>query len=96
MVTSDVPIIAERPLYFNYTGYAGLSIPGGTDVLGATSLGTEYDFGYLDTTKNHNTWLTVLNNNSSSMQVTATYYPSRRRRPAREALRGGRQRARLH
>ncbi len=45
-------------------------------MLGATSLGTDYDFGYLDTTTNHDTWLTVLNNNSTPMQVTATYYPS--------------------
>jgi pro-kumamolisin-like protein len=73
VVTSDIPIIAERPMYFTFTG-AGLNVPGGTDVLGATSLGTQFDFGYLDTTANHATYLTVLNQNSSSMDVTVNYY----------------------
>ena len=75
VVTSDIPIIAERPMYFTYTGLAGYSIPGGTDVLGATSLGTQYDFGYLDTSQGHSTWLTILNQNSSDMSVTINYYP---------------------
>jgi hypothetical protein len=73
VVSSDVPIVAERPMYFTFTG-AGLNVPGGTDVLGATSLGTQFDFGYLDTTANHATYLTVLNPSGSSMDVTVNYY----------------------
>jgi len=73
VVTSDLPIVAERPMYFTFTG-AGLNVPGGTDVLGATRLGTQFDFGYLDTTANHATYLTVLNQNNNSMDVTVNYY----------------------
>jgi len=69
VVTAPVPIIAERPMYFNYFG-----IPGGSDILGATALNTQFDFGYLDTTANHATWLTILNQNSSQMTVTITYF----------------------
>ena len=75
VVTSDQPIVAERPMYFTFTGL-GLNVPGGSDTLGATSLGTQFDFGYLDTTANHATYLTVLNQNSSEMTVTVNYYAS--------------------
>jgi hypothetical protein len=74
VVTSDQPIVAERPMYFTYTGIAGLSIPGGHDVLGATSLGQDFAFGYLDTTARHATYLTILNQNSSALGVTVSYF----------------------
>ena len=78
VVTANVPIVAERPMYFFYTGHPNLSIPGGTDVLGATALGTQFDFGYLDTTNAsgavHDTFLTILNPQSSAMDVTINYY----------------------
>ncbi len=32
--TNSVPIVAERPIYFNYQGYTQLNWPGGHDVLG--------------------------------------------------------------
>jgi hypothetical protein len=73
-VSSDAPIIAERPMYFTFTGLQSYSIPGGTDVLGATTLGTQFDFGYLDTSAGHSTWLTILNQNSSDMTATVQYY----------------------
>jgi hypothetical protein len=69
VVTADLPIIAERPMYFTYG-----SIPGGSDVLGATALGQNFDFGYLDTSSNHDTWLTILNQNASSMTATIQYF----------------------
>jgi hypothetical protein len=74
VVNSDQPIVAERPMYFTYTGIAGHSIPGGTDVLGATQLGMSFDFGYLDTTSLHDTYLTILNQNNSPMTVTINYF----------------------
>lgn len=74
VVSSDIGIIAERPMYFVFTG-AGLSVPGGTDVLGATALATQFDFGYVDTTDQHATYLTVLNQSSGEMSVTVSYYP---------------------
>ncbi|HEX9069790.1 MAG TPA: hypothetical protein VF807_13540 [Ktedonobacterales bacterium] len=76
VVHSDVPIVAERPMYFTYTGLPGASIPGGSDVLGATSLGQTYDFGYLDTSAGHDTWLTVLNPQSTPTTVTVSYFPA--------------------
>lgn len=75
-ITSDQPIIAERPMYFTYTGIAGVSVPGGTDTLGATSLGTQFAFAYLDTTANHDTYLTILNQNSVAIEALVHYYPS--------------------
>jgi hypothetical protein len=74
VVISDVPIVAERPMYFSYTGLPGSTIPGGTDVVGATSLATQFDFGYLDTSPGHDTWLTVLNPNSTDMTISIRYF----------------------
>lgn len=75
-ITSDLPIIAERPMYFTYTGFPGVNVPGGTDTLGATTLGTQFAFAYLDTTAYHDTYLTVLNQNSVAIQALVQYYPS--------------------
>ncbi len=77
VVTSTQPIIAERPMYFIYTGMPGPAewkIPGGTDVLGATSLGTDFFFGYADTSALHDTWLTILNQNSATMTATISLW----------------------
>ncbi len=74
VVNAAQPIIAERPMYFPFTGLTGLTIPGGSDVLGATSLSQNFDFGYLDTTAGHATFLTILNQNSSLMTVTIQYF----------------------
>ena len=76
VVTSDQPIVAERPMYFTYTGLSGYTIPGGTDVLGLTQLQTQFNFGYLDTNSGHDTYLTVLNPNNSTMNVSVSYYHS--------------------
>ncbi len=78
VVNSDQPIAAERPMYFTYNLLGNNApIPGGSDVLGATQQSQQFDFGYLDTTAGHDTWLTVLNQNPgpNSMNVTIQYYP---------------------
>jgi putative amidase-like protein len=74
IVTSSLPIIAERPMYFTYTGLSGYTVPGGSDVLGATSLGTQFDFGYLDTSPAHATYLTILNPSNGSVTATVQYF----------------------
>src|SRR5262249_43230798 len=74
VVSSDEPIVAERPMYFTYTGLPGLRVPGGHDVLGATSLGQDYAFGYLDTTAQHATYLTILNQDSAALGVSVSYF----------------------
>jgi hypothetical protein len=73
-VVADQPIVAERPMYFTYTGMPGVSVPGGSDVLGATSLNSTFDFGYLDTGPGYDTWLTVLNHNPTDMTVKVRYF----------------------
>lgn len=77
VVQSDQPIVAERPMYFTY-GRAdhAWTVPGGTDVPGATALDTLYHFAYLDTSAQHDTYLTVLNPNNSAMTATVAYHSS--------------------
>jgi hypothetical protein len=59
-------------MYFNYHG-----IPGGTDVLGATSLGANFAFGYVDTTANHTTFFTILNPDPrNAMDAQLALYPA--------------------
>lgn len=77
VVTATEPIVAERPMYFTYTALSRpILIPGGSDVLGATQLGQDFDFGYLDTNAGHDTWLTILNQNTSPMTVSVQYFPA--------------------
>lgn len=75
VVQSDQPIVAERPMYFTYTrSDHAWTVPGGTDVVGANHLDTLYTFGYLDTSAQHDTYLSVLNPHSSAMTATVTYH----------------------
>ncbi len=72
IVTGTLPLVAERPMYFHFG-----TIPGGSDVLGATGLSTNFNFGYLDTTANHSTYLTILNPDpNNDMDVTIDYFPA--------------------
>lgn len=73
-VNTGPPIIAERPMYFNYNG-----IQSGTDVIGAAYPGTSYYFSEADSTQNstqnYSTFITMLNPSSSLTDtVTITYY----------------------
>ena len=63
-------VVAERPIYF--TNFRGIN--SGTDVLGATHLGTSFYFADVPTASNVNSYLTILNPNATSATVTATYY----------------------
>lgn len=70
-----VPIIAERPMYFNFHG-----IKSGTDVMGATNAtNTLFYFAEGDTRQSNpatnSTFITILNpSQTTSAQVTVTYY----------------------
>ncbi len=70
------PIVAERPMYFNYKG-----VPSGTDVLGATTPGTTYYFPYADTRQgsaSYMSYITMLNPSATqTAHVTITYYTGR-------------------
>lgn len=73
--TPAVPIVAERPMYFNYRG-----VKSGTDVLGATNAtNTTFYFAEGDNrhsgNANYSTFITVLNpSNIQTATVTATFY----------------------
>src|SRR5258708_21353978 len=75
IVTSDPPIVAERPMYFDW-----YNIRSGTDVVGATdATRTTFYFAQGDTTQNSNSnsseFLTMLNPSATATAtVTATYY----------------------
>ncbi len=64
-------VMAERPIYFvNYHG-----ISSGTDVAGATHLGTSFSFADVASNASHISYLTILNPpGGASATVTATYY----------------------
>lgn len=77
IVTSDVPIVAERPMYFNRPNDLSAS---GTDVLGATNASnTTFYFAAGDTqntsSDSSREFITILNPSSTNTAtVTATYY----------------------
>ena len=68
-VTAGKPIVAERPMYFNYKG----AWNGGHDVLGATAAGKEWYFAEGTTRGGFEEWLCLQNPNATGIQVTATY-----------------------
>jgi len=65
---SDLPIVAERPMYFNYGGWTG-----GSCVTGATALGTEYYFAEGTTRAGFAEYLTLQNPGASPISVAAAY-----------------------
>ena len=67
---NGVGIVAERPMYFNFRG-----INSGTDVLGATKLGTDFYFADIESQRNYSSFVTILNPpGGSAAHVTVTYY----------------------
>ena len=75
IVQSNIPIVAERPLYFNFHG-----INSGTDVVGATNANqTSFYFAEGDTrhdaTRTYSTYVTLLNpSTTQTAHVTINYY----------------------
>ena len=68
--TNGVGIVAERPMYFNFRG-----INSGSDVLGATKLGTDFYFADIESQRNYSSFVTILNPpGGSAAHVTVTYY----------------------
>jgi len=68
-VTSSQPIVAERPMYFNYNG----AWPGGSNVMGAASAQTQWYFAEGCTRPGFHTWLCLQNPTGSDAQVTIDY-----------------------
>ena len=68
-ITSDRPIVAERPMYFSFGG-----INGGHDVVGANSPSSTWYFAEGYTGSGFQQWLTLQNPNSTAATTTITYY----------------------
>ena len=72
-LTSDTPIVAERPTYFDYTGTGGWHWEGGHCVMGATTLWRQYYFAEGTTRGGFEEWLTIQNPGPIEISVNATY-----------------------
>ncbi|MBN2169508.1 MAG: hypothetical protein JW738_09710 [Actinobacteria bacterium] len=66
---SSIPIVAERPLYFNYRG----NITGGHDSCGTAFPSRRFYFAEGSTRDGFDTWITVLNPQDEPAQVVFTY-----------------------
>ncbi len=68
-VSSDRPIVAERPMYFNYNG----AWDGGHNVMGAGAPCTEWYFAEGCTRNGFHTWLCLQNPGDAAARVTLEY-----------------------
>ncbi len=68
-ISSDQPIVAERPMYFNYFGETG-----GSDVVGATTLLTDMNLAEGHVGQGFDEYLTFLNPNPQAATADVTYY----------------------
>jgi hypothetical protein len=72
-IDSTQPVVAERPMYFNYQGTGGWNWTGGHCVMGASSITNNYFFAEGTTRTNFEEWLTIQNPNPNPIVVNATY-----------------------
>jgi hypothetical protein len=70
---SSAPVVAERPIYFDYYGTIGHHWQGGHCVPGATELAQVYYFAEGTTRAGFEEWLTLQNPNPHAITVNATY-----------------------
>jgi len=68
-VEAGKPIVAERPMYFNYSG----AWAGGHDVLGANAASKQWYFAEGCTRGGFDQWLCLQNPNDTAVTVDATY-----------------------
>jgi hypothetical protein len=72
-VTSEVPIVAERPMYMVFNFGNGV-VAGAHDVAGSTTTGTTFEFSSASTAPGENDYLTIQNLNATSAHLTISYY----------------------
>ncbi len=70
---ADGPVVAERPMYFDYTGMEGTHRDGGHDVMGATEPANTYYFAEGTTRPGFEEWLTLQNPGNAAIDVSAKY-----------------------
>ena len=72
-LSSDRPVVAERPMYFDYSGTGGYNWTGGSCVMGAPLLASSYYFAEGTTRDGFQEWLTIQNPGTSDIVVHAVY-----------------------
>ncbi len=70
-IVSDQPVVAERPMYFNYQG----KWTGGHDTLGATQLGRTFYLAEGTTRAGFDEWVTVFSSSSDAVAYLVLIYP---------------------
>jgi Tol biopolymer transport system component len=75
-LTSDKPFLAERPMYFDYTGYGNWHWKGGHCVIGATETSQTWFFAEGYTGTGFDEYLCIQNPGDSDTDVRVVYYPS--------------------
>lgn len=70
---SDRPVVAERSMYFDYTGAGDRHWDGGHSVVGVTDLSRSYCFAEGTTRSGFDEWLTLQNPGSLGLSVDAEY-----------------------
>lgn len=70
---SDQPVVAERPMYYNYQGLGAHGWDGGHCVMGTTKLRNMYYFAEGTTRAGFEEWLTLQNPNDEDIVVSAYY-----------------------
>ena len=72
-ITSDNPIVVERPMYFVYRGANGALILGGHNVIAASDPGTSFNFAEGTTRPGFEEWICLFNPGDVEARVTLTY-----------------------
>jgi hypothetical protein len=70
---SDRPVVAERPVYFDYSGTGGHHWQGGHCVMGSNSLASSYYFAEGTTRAGFEEWITIQNPHDHAIEVQAEY-----------------------
>ncbi|MCG2820069.1 MAG: hypothetical protein L6433_13930 [Actinomycetia bacterium] len=68
-IASDVPVVCERPMYFNYKG----KWRGGSNVMGATTLSDTFYIAEGATIENFDTYYTAANPSGDRVDITIKY-----------------------
>ncbi|NPV58246.1 MAG: hypothetical protein HPY75_01120 [Actinobacteria bacterium] len=72
-VESTQPVVAERPMYFNYSGTGGWNWTGGHCVMGVPELASDYFFAEGYTGSGFEEWITIQNPGEDPISIEATY-----------------------
>jgi hypothetical protein len=67
------PVVAERPMYFEYLGSNNWHWRGGHCVVGSSSISNNYYFAEGSTRPGFEEWLTLQNPNPAPINISATY-----------------------